>query len=89
MRKTEGKVRLTELAQCDERIAELQSALAHVHARRAAVARAIANDEPINPGTGRRLHDRTEPEIPEPTEMDRRRAIRVLNSNRIARKVRQ
>lgn len=83
-----GKSRLVRLARCDERIAELQAQLAQEHATRAAVAREIAGDEPIDIATGNRLPARHEPTIPEPSEVDRARARKVLQLNRTKRKVR-
>jgi hypothetical protein len=85
--KAEGKLQLARLARCDERMADLQSQVAHVAAERARILREMAG-EAIELGTGRRIHARREPEIPEPTELDRHRAQRALQSNRLRRKVR-
>jgi hypothetical protein len=83
---------MAKMARIDERLAELAMGFAQELARaladRAAVAREIAGDEPIDLGTGCKVPTRKEPVIPEPTEIDRARARKALQSNRIARKVR-
>lgn len=89
MTRAEGKLLLAERARVQRRVAELFSQLAHETAKLAEIEQAMASGAPADPGTGRKLHAPPEPEIPPPSELDRARARKALNSNRIARKLRR
>jgi hypothetical protein len=78
--KAEGKLLLFERAKRMQRIAELFAEVAQIEW-------AIAEGEPLDIGTGRKVRRDPEPEIPQPSEFDAAMARRALQTGRRARRV--
>jgi hypothetical protein len=81
-----ARIQMARLARIDGRLAELSAEQANLLAERARVFDELGRGEVSLPAL-RKEARRREPTIPEPTELDRARAQKILATNGLRRRV--